>query len=138
MIRIKRESPSFHGFEESVLEAMRPGAQELVEQGAEIILEEWDRMLSRKGPPVEGAAPAEVKGELRRSLTKTAPTWRGKNRVYADVGIPGESAGGEFAARLEFGGTDKDGNYLPPHPHKRPARAKALKRILALAEESSG
>jgi hypothetical protein len=44
----------------------------------------------------------------------------------------------EHAARLEFGGRDKRGRYLPPHPYARPAEEIARPIVDALMAEIPG
>lgn len=138
MIKLARfvSDSSLEGLSAEVLEQLRPIAEEIVSTGAGILREEIDELLSRRGPPVAGGPPAEVMGVLRRSVVWTKPKWVGKHRVQADVGIPGDSDGGEYAARLEFGGRDEKGVYLPPHPFIRTAGQRTRRRMDTMLDEA--
>lgn len=129
VIRVKVDSPSFHGFAEEVLEQLRPTAEDLVREGVRDLHARINRKLSRQGDPVAGGPPATVTGALRRSLKITAVVWKGKYKVQADVEIAPDSEGGQYAGRLEYGGRapakagGEPTKYLPPHPYIRPAEA---------------
>lgn len=58
-----------------------------------------------------GEPPAVLTGNLKNSIYTMR---EGKHRWVVGVGTA-------YAARLEFGGTDKNGVYIAPRPYLRPA-----------------
>lgn len=80
----------------------------------------------------EGEPLTKLTGEYVRSIERSRSKRKG-NRVegYAISRLP-------WAARQEFGGTDRLGRYLPPHPTARVAEANARRRMLDAIDERLG
>jgi len=124
---------------DAVLMALRPKAEKAVFRGGQRYANEIKRTLtgarhgrtykvSRTGRLHVAAAPLEppavLFGNLRNSVGHTDPHWEGQS-VSVEVG-PGLTGGDEsrvstaYARRQEYGGTDKRGVYVPPHPYMAP------------------
>lgn len=130
MIRAKIEGDSLEGLADEIYEGeLEPRMVAAVNDATEILERAVERELSRRGPPREGDAPAYRTGELHKSIHRT-PAKKRKRSVRGDVRSQLEQS-----ARLEFGGTDSKGRYLPPHPYWRPAEEAAKGAILDRMDE---
>lgn len=127
MIRGTLEGDSLEGLADEILEDLEPRAIAAVNDGTEIIARKARELLGRKGPPITGAPPAYGSGELQGSI-ETVPAKKRGNSIRGSYGSKLPQAG-----RLEWGGKDRKGRYVSPHPYLRPAeeltRAEVEKRL---------
>lgn len=129
MIKVRVDPGTLDGMDESVLAELGERAVVVVDRMAEAYAKEVDSLLSRRGDPLPGMPPSEVTGELRRSQERRPARRRG-NRIVAEVAYTAE-----FAGRLELGGADERGRYLPAHPYLRVADVSVEEEITRIAEE---
>ncbi len=129
MIKAHVEGEGLQGLADELMEDMEPRMLAAVDAGARILLNAVREELSKIGRPVAGGAPRMRTGRLIRSLrqeTSKAFTRTVRGRVKSPE---------PYAGRLEWGGKDKRGRYIPPHPYWRPAEEKARSKIEAAMDE---
>lgn len=142
------------GLAEEILEDLRPRMERAVVEGAGIFAERTRQLLgrpvereaaevafakrsgdvvrlrgSRRMGAEDGAPPRRDTGELQGSITTKPPRWT-KRSVRVEWGSPLPQAG-----RLEWGGRDRTGRYIPPHPYMRPAEEAARDEVDRRLEE---
>lgn len=103
--------------------------------------------VSQRGPlhiaSRPGEPPAVLFGHLRNSVGRGDPKWSDGVEVSIEVGVGlGVQQSGEvaenYAARLEFGGTDSRGVYIAPRPYMEPTYLAVQGPIEALFAERLG
>lgn len=129
MIRSKIDGELLDGFEDDLAEEFFPRAEAAVDRAADRMVIAIQATLSRTGEPRAGAAPAKRTGELRLSIQRK-PVRRRASSVSAEYGSDLPQAG-----RLEFGGKDRRGRYLAPHPYVRPTEEQIGAELQAIMED---
>ncbi|HET7233259.1 MAG TPA: hypothetical protein VFJ16_24825 [Longimicrobium sp.] len=111
----------------------------LVNRAAEIIHGEITTRLSRTGAPEPGEAPRRQVGALLASIITERAVRRGLSGVWGYVGSgyggPFLEPGFLYAFRLEHGGADSLGRYMPAHPWFRPSIAAAGPKVDAMLQQ---
>jgi hypothetical protein len=159
MIRVRLSDATTEGLADELFEELRPRMEAAITKGGTKIVERARSLLSRpaesasvvsfrmrgkvfrkKGRKVEfagtthaGAAAGEPPrmrtSELRDSVEAKPPRWT-KSSVRVEYGsaLP-------WAGRMEWGGKDNKGRYLPPHPFIRPAEEQMRQEVERILEE---
>lgn len=138
MIRVEVGGDTLAGLGDEVLAELRPRAEAAVADAAMHLHGTVRETLSRRGTgrvyrrgkrgrthqaSAPGEPPAVDTGRLRNSIAMKGPTWEG-DAVTGEVGT-----NVEYAARLEFGGTDSRGVRIAARPYMRPALEQAAPAI---------
>lgn len=130
------------GMAEKILDVyIRPSAEDAVERGAQLIAERMRALVSRPyagTAAAKGEPPRQREGQLADSIDSGPAEWKertgrrerpSKWSVRAPFGSDLPQAG-----RLEFGGTDKRGRRILPHPYLRTAVAESRARVDRILE----
>lgn len=109
-------------------------AKDAVGEGADILLDAFQRKLrqrpgTKRTSAPAGESPEEDTGHLAASFRKIPPRIRGR---VASSGVQSDDPG---ANRVEFGATDVRGIRTFPHPYAAPAMAESEAPIDALLQE---
>ena len=114
------------------VDALAEQLYDALDDAADILLRHMREAVSRIGDPVRGGAPRMRNKELRDSLRKKAPVITG-TRGQVDVGTELVWAG-----RVHWGGADKKGRRIAPHPFIAEAEDAAREEINELFRERFG
>lgn len=114
------------GLADSLLDEIRPAAEAAVLHGADMLVDEAVAILRapRSSPAAAGEPPAMITGELADSIERIPVSW-----PFPFVVESGAKSDLPQAGRLEFGGSDKTGRRIAPHPFLRTAGERARARI---------
>lgn len=143
MIRGFVAGEDLEGLSDEFLDDLLPQMVAAVDAGTAILAEEWRSVASRpagSGRLYRGghraAAPGEPLTRLSGAYLRAIEIGAAKRKGSRVEGYVVNRAPG--AARDEFGGKDRRGVYVPPHPTARVAEANAAPRILEAMDTRLG